>query len=100
MRSLRVGSGSVRIVERGWNQVPPVAGVAGFRKCRQREREIAVTSLVALAYLRHEPVVGRHAVDVKLPSSSGDADDPLTRRALVDDELVMIEEALRGSGHA
>lgn len=57
-------------------------------------------ALVALADLRDEPVVGRHAIDVKLPSSRECADDPLTRRADVDGKLVVTEEALRGSGHA
>jgi hypothetical protein len=95
-----VGSGSARIVEGVRNQAPPIPGVASLRERRERQREVAPASLVALAYFRDEPVIGGHAVDVKLPSACRCADDPLAGRAVIDGKLVVIVEALVGSGHA
>jgi hypothetical protein len=95
-----VGSGSARIVEGVRNQAPPIAGMASLRERRERPHDVAPASFVALAYLRDEPVVGGHAVDVKLPSACERADDPFTGRAVVNGKLVVIVEALVGSGHA
>jgi hypothetical protein len=89
-----------RSFERRRNEAPPVAGWAVHRERRDRAREVSTSSFVAPADLGDEPVIDFHPVDVEGASTIGGADDPLARPTGFDDDVLLIEEALRGPGHA
>jgi hypothetical protein len=101
MHSIGVpGSGANRRFDRLRNEPPPVARWAVPRQSRERPREVGTSALVAAADLGDEPVIGCHPVDVEAAFARGGACDPLSRPTCFDDDALMIEETLRGPGHA
>ncbi len=93
------GSAPNHSFERRRNQPPPVARWAVPGESRERPPDVGISSLVAPADLGDEPVIARHPVDVEAASAVGGADDPLARPTGFDDDVLMIEETLRGPAH-